>query len=580
MIPMSIKPPRKNAKYIADREVFTEHLLSAVESLAAPVKATLGPDGLSILIERSKDNPILTKDGVTVADSINLSDPIENVIAQTIKEAAKKTNEAVGDGTTSAIVLTEAILKAGFKQINAGMVSPQKLVREIKEHIPVILDFLNKNARPISKEDEIKNVAMISSNSDEMIASAVAEAVIRAGVDGLLNLEPGQSEGIEIEQTSGYQVGKGWSVHKDHASKMITNKIRQDIMFDCGPEVLLYDGELNDTAIFLNIVNAFNGLDQVAQIAHTPGQLVIVAHSFSGGVRQLVAEMMNANTLSVMLVETEQMGSPSTMVLMLDDLAAYLSGKVIRSGHLGEIYNTQVLNGPITMVPGILGKCTSVCQSKSSTVFNNEEPNQDLLQDQILVIKKQIDDSKSMWDKNIHRRRLARLVDGMVAVKVGGRTNLEMVERKDRVEDALNATRAAQKEGIVLGGGMALFRAVESLGAKDIGATVLKEALVVPLTQIINNCGENPDFVIKTLERSGKLAGYDALKLEIIDDMFANGIIDPLLVVKTSLLNAVSISCELLKGGGFSIFIKEPAGATTNPFAGMLADENLEGIEG
>lgn len=549
---------RKNGKSISCRD-WADISLSAVRQLAEPVKATLGPDGLPILLEQIGKPPLITKDGVTVSNSIYVDDPVFNTIIQAVKEASARTGELVGDGTTTAVVLTEALIEKGFQFIKAGLITPQALVREIKELIPGVIEYLQSIGRPINNEDEIRRVASISSNSDVEIAEKVTEAMARCGKDGLFELVQGSGPGIEVIQKEGYQVGKGWSRHKDYAPLMITDPLSQAIVFSNNPSILLYNGEINDPSEFGEFILAFNQVDTALNQAYNMSQIVVVAHQFSGQIRQMVADNWQQHGLPIMLVETEQMGPPMTRIYLLDDLAAYTGGQVIQQGHLKEVIE-RVMPTRNKIKDGTLGKCESVRQMKAHTTFDGGQGNQEGILNHVQVIRKQMEIADARWDANIHRMRMARLTNGLVVIEVGGMTELEMKERRDRVDDAVQATRAAMKEGIVPGGGVALLRCSEQLPVLmpgSYGVKVLEHMLQAPIRQIIKNGGESPDKILTKIPVVPSFGGYDALNGKIVESMFEAGIIDPFLVVKTSFEHAISIGCEILRGGGYVVYNQE-----------------------
>lgn len=540
-----------NHKVIGNNKEFAVKLLEALKILADPVKATLGPDGQPILIEKG-DRVIMTKDGVSVAESIEVEDPVLNAMIQAIKESARKTNDLVGDGTTGAIVLTEAIIRNSIKYVSAGLITPQTLVNQIKECLPGVIKYLKSKSRKISNENDIRYVALISANNDKEIADKVTEAVVMAGEDGLLQLEDGSTTGIVVSKTEGYQINRGWSIHQDYAPRMMTNTLKQEVLFNNLPNILLYNGDMTDFTEFAEILKAHNKIDEYQKSAEYK-QLVVIAHSFSGQIRQMTADNMAMNGLPVMLVETEMMGTPQSRIYLLDDLAVFSGGKVVQSGDIRSIIVRG--NGPTNkkIQEGFLGTCGKIRQLKGTTTFYEGIGTDEAKIELVDIIKKQAEDCKSVWDKNLHRQRIAKLVDGIVCIEVGGTTELEIKERKDRVEDSLNATRAAIKEGVVAGGGVALMRWKCETTDMNCGQKVMSESLKSPLCQIISNTGQSPDSILYMISEKEYDYGYDALNKTMVDDVFKAGIIDPYLVVKTALENAVSISCEMLRGGGYCI---------------------------
>jgi chaperonin GroEL len=557
---------KKEAKVIGNKADFMEKVIKAVETIATPVKATLGPDGLPILLQREK-TPLITKDGVTVAKSIVHDDPVFNTMIQAIREASERTNEEVGDGTTTAVVLVESLIKEGMKFIKADLITPQALVREIKACVPSIISQLDNMSKKIESEEEIKYVAMISSNSDKEIAERVTEAVVKAGADGVTSIEPGSGAFINVKTIGGFQIGKGWGAHKEHALKMLSASGKQEISFGNTPALLCYNGEITDIGEFGEFLMAFNEIDENNPVRSKVSQLVVIAHSFGHQIRQMVADNFAVNGLPVMLVETESWSTENSKVLLLHDLAVITGGKVVQHGNIRSLIKDKT-----TVDDDALGCCDKVVQVKGLTTFYGGEGSKESVLEHVELVRKQMADAEHPWDEGVHRKRIARLLGGITVLECGGITPLEIKEKMDRVTDAVSATRAALKGGVVPGGGKALLNCVSDMLCVSCGAKVMRNVLLSPIRQIIMNTGESPDIIVGQLLKDPTVTyGYDALNRTMVDDMFKSGIIDPLLVVKTAFNNAVSIGCEMLRGGGYVVYKKD--GATADPEE-QMASEN------
>jgi len=547
------------ARKIGNHAEFYRHALEALRILSDPVKATLGPDGLSILIEREGIPPLSTKDGVTVADSIEVANPILNTMIHAVKEVARKTNETAGDGTTTAIVLVQAIVSEAMKFIRAGQCTPQKIANQIIAAKNEVLESIHGLRRDVTTDTEVMNVAKISCNSDMSIAEKVVEAVESAGKDGVIRIEENDGPEILITRVEGYQIGKGWNAHAEYGPKFITDRMNQTSTLE-NANILLYDGTLSDPNVLAEFLNAFAKVRSA-----NPGlpSTVIIAHDYSGQVRDVLSKAASAMT-PILLVNTEILGTQNSRIYLLDDLAVLTGGRVVQHGCLGDIVNKDSQE----IKPGWLGKCRKVVQGRNTTTFLGGAGKPEDVVKHTDVIRAQIDGCSSGFDKNIHRARIGKLVEGIVMVQVGGMTDLEMKERKDRVEDALNATRAAVLEGILPGGGTALLQASKKLRKnQSLGGVALSKALEYPIRQIIMNTGESPDEIVAAILKKG--GGWDAFNRKFVKNMFDSGIIDPYRVVRHGFENAVSIAVEIIKGGGYCVFEKTGGNKPPNPFAGM-----------
>jgi chaperonin GroEL len=551
------------SKLIGNAKQFRRAALKALEILSGVVSSTMGPDGASVLIDRGNESPISTKDGVTVSESIDVKDPVVNTLIKAIKEGARRTVEWAGDGTTCTILLTEAFVKESLKFVRADQISAQKLALQLKSIEQLVVDSLDGMKRDVTNEEEILNVALISSNGDREVAEKVVEAVDSAGRDGVISIEESDAPDITITRIEGFKMDSGFGVHGDYSSAFVLDHMKQETLFE-KVDVLLYDGNVNDYN------ELAQGLLALAQTRGKGGALkptVVVAFDFSGQVRDLVAQNIRKLQLPLMLVKVRIQGTEGSRVQMLDDLGVLLKAKIIRHGDMPTVMN---LIGDD--LKAYVGTCEKIVQTRSTTTFFGGAGSSEDIKTHTEVIKKQMEEFTSEHDRSLYRARIGRLVSGIVVVRCGGQSELEMRERKDRVEDAINATRAAILEGILPGGGVALLQASEILveGVENaLGIEVFKKALQYPIRQIASNAGESPDVVVSTVLRtsnrceklpSGKVIsspnfGFDAAKLEYVNDMYAAGIIDPLRVVKTAFKNALSIAVEILKGGGYSVIV-------------------------
>ena len=545
-----------SAKKIGNSNAFRKAAIRALNILATPVKQTLGPDGLPILIQREGLPPLSTKDGVTVAESISVACPVHNTIIHAIKESAQKTNEYAGDGTTSAIVLTEAIVLESLKYIQANQITPQKVALELEYSAVEVVDYLNSISSKVVSNNEILAVASISANGEREVAEKVVEAIDWAGEDGVITLEDGWTRGITVRRIEGYRMGTGFSKHEVYGPKLIMDKERQESQLE-NANILLYDGVMSDWnelgKFLIDMANPRSSQPMLEPI-------VIVAHEYSGTVRDKVSEHVALAGLPIILAQTELLGTPNSKIHLLKDLAVLSGGKVISHGKLSSLVDKDT--GEVDK--SFLGKCQKIIQTKNDTTFFDGSGPVEDVEKHKKSIKKQISDHDSEFDKNLHRARIGKLVGGIIMVGVGGTTSLEMKERKDRVEDSLNATRAAILEGIVPGGGVALFGAsTELFGGLNvdlnIGGRVLRDALRYPLRQIVTNTGISPDVVVDRVLNDEGVVGYDARKKEYSLDMIADGIIDPLRVVKAAFENALSIAIAILKGGGYCVLDTGPS---------------------
>lgn len=511
------------AKDIKFKEEARQKILKGVQQLADAVKVTLGPKGRNVVIDKSWGAPSVTKDGVTVAKEIELEDKHENMGAQMVKEVASKTNDKAGDGTTTATVLAEAIYSEGLKLVTAGA-NPMDLKRGIDAATKAVIDELKNLAKPI-KDDEVAKVATISANNDGEIGQIIADAMQKVGTDGSITVE--EAKGFETT----LDVVKGLNFDRGYLSPYFqTNPESQEAVLE-NAYVLIHEKKINNIKEMLPILQA---------VAESGRPLLIVAEDVEGeALATLVVNRLRAG-LKVCAVKAPGFGDRRKA--MLQDIAVLTGGQVI-SEELGmQLEKTTVDQ---------LGTVGKVVVRKDDTTFVEGGGSKDALEARKSEIKAQIEESTSDYDREKLQERLAKLAGGVAVIRVGAATEVEMKEKKDRVEDAQHATKAAVEEGILPGGGTALLRCTKaidalSLGAdQELGAQIVRRALSAPLRAIAANAGKEGSIVVQTVGSAEGSNGYNALTDEYVDLLQA-GIIDPVKVTRTALQNAASIAGMLL----------------------------------
>jgi chaperonin GroEL len=554
-------------KEIINKEKFRDLVLRAVNVLAEPVVATLGPEGLPILIQREGVEPLSTKDGVTVARHVKVKDNRLDTIITALKQTAEKTNEEAGDGTTTAIALVRAIIREGIKYIKADAITPQELVYEIKG-LMGSFDFLSVWKKDITTKEEQFDVAHISSNNDKEVAQKIVEALEMAGEDGYISVEEGTVRETQVKFVEGYTLPSGWNRLGAYGMTFINNSSKNSVDMH-EPAILLYDGpisDMNDLANFY-IVLTNNGKKNIP--------VLILAHSFEGDALNLLIQNKRVG-YTIGLIPVPQFSGGASKRIYLEDLAVFTGGKVVNHDSNGitkaaikEVEKAQYL------IDGVLGSCKKVIIGKQDSFFCGGLGDEEEKIKHSKTLKEQLSLAESDFDRDLVKLRVSKMVGGIFQLLVGGGSELEIKEKKYRVEDALNATRAAIELGVVPGGGIVLFNLAEMIITQHeemIGAKVLKEALKEPLRQILINAGIQPDVIISDLKKTVKdnpFRGYDAKKKVMVEDMIAAGIIDPLKVTTMALKSAVSIACELLCGGGMLVFETDK----NNPFSKLSAQD-------
>jgi chaperonin GroEL len=500
-------------------------LLRGVNIMASAVKATMGPKGRNVVIDKKFGSPTITKDGVTVAKEIELKDNFEDMGAQMIKEVASKTSDVAGDGTTTATVLAQAIIRDGLKNVTAGA-NPMGLKRGIDTAVDAVVNELKKMSKSTKDKKEIEQVASIASNNDKTIGSLIAEAMEKVGKDGVITVEESKSAETALDVVEGMQFDRGYL-----SPYFVTDAERMEVVLE-DALVLIYEKKLSVMKDMLPL------LEQVARVGKP---LLIVAEDVEGEALATLVVNKLRGTLHCAAVKAPGFGDRRKA--MLEDIATLTGGKAITED-LGIKLENITLDD--------LGKAKKVVVDKDNTTIIDGAGKTSSIEGRIKQIRAQIEETTSDYDREKLQERLAKLAGGVAIIKVGAATETAMKEKKARVEDALNATRAAVEEGIVPGGGVALLRAatvIDSLkleGDEKVGAMIVKRALEEPIRQIVENAGlEGSVIVEKVKAEKGVTRGFDAESLEFVD-MIQAGIIDPTKVERVALQNAASVASLLL----------------------------------
>ena len=525
-------------------------LVEGVNTLANAVKVTLGPKGRNVVIEKSFGSPIITKDGVTVAKEIELEDKLENMGAQMVKEVASKTADKAGDGTTTATVLAQGIIKEGMKYVAAGM-NPMDLKRGIDKAVHAAVDELTKISKPCDTTKEIAQVGSISANSDETIGKLIAEAMEKVGKNGVITVEDGKGLEDELEVVEGMQFDRGYL-----SPYFITSQDKQGAVLE-EPYILLHDKKISSIKDLLPVLEA---------VAKSGKSLLIVAEEVEG--EALATLVVNNLRGIIKCVAVKAPGFGDRRKAMLEDIAV-LTGATVISEDVGYSLDKTTVEQ--------LGQAKTVEVGKENTIIIDGAGEKSAIDARISTIQSEIANSTSDYDKEKLQERLAKLSGGVAVIKVGAATEVEMKEKKDRIDDALHATRAAVEDGIVAGGGVALVRAKQAIkdltGAntdQDAGIKIVLRAMEDPIRQITTNAGDSADVVVsKVAEGTGNF-GYNAAN-GTYGDMVEMGVIDPTKVTKTALVNAASIAGLMLTTDcAINEIPKEESNAMPNPGMGMM----------
>jgi len=501
-----------------------EKVLRGVDTLANAVKVTLGPRGRNVVIEKSWGAPTITKDGVTVAKEIELEDKFENMGAQMVREVASKTSDMAGDGTTTATILAQAIYREGSKLAAAGM-NPMDLKRGIDKSVQIVIDELKKISKTIRDKKEITQVGTISANNDATIGEIISEAMEKVGKEGVITVEEAKSMDTTLEIVEGMQFDRGYV-----SPYFVTEPEKMEVALE-DPYILLYDKKISVMQDLVPILE---------QIARTGRPLLIIAEDLEGEALATLVVNKIRGTLKCAAVKAPGFGDRRKA--MLEDIAILTGGKVV-SEEMGIKLEAITLDD--------LGTCKRLHIDKDNTTIVDGAGSPAEIEGRVKQIRAQIEETTSDYDREKLQERLAKLVGGVAVIKVGAATEIEMKEKKARVEDALNATRAAVEEGIVPGGGVALLRALPALSAAQLpdderpGLNIVKRAIEEPMRQIAGNAGFEGSIVVEKVKGQSGNFGFNADAGEYVDMMEA-GIIDPTKVVRFALQHAASVSSLLL----------------------------------
>lgn len=512
----------KDVKFSQDAR---ERMLRGVDILANAVKVTLGPKGRNVVIEKSFGAPRITKDGVTVAKEIELEDKFENMGAQMLREVASKTADVAGDGTTTATVLAQAIVREGAKSVAAGA-NPMDLKRGIDLAVAAVVDDLKTNSKKVTK-DQIAQVGTISANGDEVVGKKIAEAMEKVGSEGVITVEESKTLDFELDVVEGMQFDRGYL-----SPYFITNADKMVAELE-NPYILIHEKKLSGLQAMLPVLEA---------VVQSGKPLLIIAEDVEG--EALATLVVNKLRGGLKVAAVKAPGFGDRRKAMLEDIAILTGGTVI-SEDLGIKLETVTLN--------MLGRAKKVTIDKENTTIVDGAGKKNEIEARVKQIKAQIEETTSDYDREKLQERLAKLAGGVAVIKVGGATEVEVKEHKDRVDDALHATRAAVEEGIVPGGGVALLRATKALDAlkpdnddQKVGIAIVKKALQAPARQISANAGEDGSVIVgKILENSKYSYGYNAQTHEY-GDLYAQGVIDPTKVVRCALQDAASVAGLLI----------------------------------
>ncbi|MFN0297006.1 chaperonin GroEL [Acinetobacter albensis] len=500
-------------------------MIAGVNVLADAVKVTLGPKGRNVVIDRSFGSPHITKDGVTVAKEITLADKFENMGAQLVREVSSKTNDIAGDGTTTATVLAQAILNEGIKSVTAGM-NPMDLKRGIDLAVRAVVENIKATAKPASDTKAIEQVGSISANSDTTVGKLIAEAMERVGKEGVITVEEGSGFEDSLDVVEGMQFDRGY-ISPYFANKQDTLTAELE-----NPFILLVDKKISNIRELITVLEA---------VAKTGKPLLIISEDVEG---EALATLVVNNMRGIIKVcAVKAPGFGDRRKAMLQDIAILTGGTVI-SEEIGMSLEQATLEH--------LGTAHKVTVSKENTVLVDGAGNAAQISDRVQQIRAQIEESSSEYDKEKLQERVAKLAGGVAVIKIGAATEVEMKEKKDRVDDALHATRAAVEEGVVAGGGVALVRAAKALDGlvginddQNAGINILRRAIEAPLRQIVANAGDEPSVVINAVKNGEGNFGYNAATGEY-GDMLEMGILDPAKVTRSALEHAASVAALML----------------------------------
>jgi len=536
----------KDVKFSRDAR---ERILRGVDILADAVKVTLGPKGRNVVIDKSFGAPRITKDGVTVAKEIELKDKFENMGAQMLREVASKTNDLAGDGTTTATVLAQAIVREGMKSVAAGM-NPMDLKRGIDQAVAKVIDDIKARSKPVAGSNEIAQVGIISANGDEVVGQKIAEAMEKVGKEGVITVEEAKGLEFELDVVEGMQFDRGYL-----SPYFITNAEKMVAELE-DPYILIHEKKLSSLQPMLPILEA---------VVQTGKPLLIVAEDVEG--EALATLVVNKLRGGLKIAAVKAPGFGDRRKAMLEDIAILTGGEMI-----AEDLGIKLENVTLPM----LGRAKRVRIEKENTTIIDGAGSKGDIEGRVAQIKAQIEETTSDYDREKLQERLAKLAGGVAVIRVGGATEVEVKEKKDRVDDALNATRAAVEEGVLPGGGVALLRSVAALDKvqtanpdQKTGVEIVRRALTAPVRQIVDNAGGDGAVVAGKLAEAKDYAhGFDAQSGEY-GDMFKKGIIDPAKVVRTALQDAASVAGLLITTEAMIADLPKKESAPAMPAGGM-----------
>ena len=529
------------AKQLIFDEEARRSLKNGVDALADALKVTLGPRGRKVILEKKFGPPAVVDDGVSIAKEIELQDPFENMGAQLVKEVASKTNDVAGDGTTTATVLAQALVREGMKNVAAGA-NPMALQRGLQQGVETVVETLGAMAEPVTGKKQIAQVASISAN-DPAVGETIAEVMEKVGKDGVITVEESKGLHLETEFVEGMQFDRGYV-----SPYFVTNSERMEASLD-DPYILITDKKISAVADILPV------LERVLQVTKN---FVVVCDDCDGEALATLVVNKLRGTINALIIKAPGFGDRRKA--MLEDIAVLTGGTFITEEMGRKLDNAQVAD---------LGRARRVVSSKEDTTIIEGHGSDEAIQARIKQIKAQIDEASSDFDREKLQERLAKLAGGVAVIKVGAATEVELKEKKLRVEDALSATRAAVEEGVVPGGGVAIIRCIPALEKLEkklsdderTGVASLKKALEEPMRLIVENAGEEGSVVIEAVKQSKEPNfGFDADKIEYVD-MLKRGLIDPMKVVRTALENAASIAGMVLTTESMITEIPEAPGA-------------------
>jgi chaperonin GroEL len=512
------------AKQLRYRESARHTMLAGVEQLAKAVKVTLGPKGRNVVLDKKWGAPTITKDGVTVAKEIELEDRFENMGAQMVREVASKTSDVAGDGTTTATVLAEAIYREGLRNVTAGA-NPMGLKRGIEKAVDVVIEELKKLSKPVKDKKEISQVGTIAANGDQVIGDLIAEAMERVGKDGVITVEEAKAIETSLEVVEGMQFDRGYL-----SPYFVTNPEKMEAALE-EPYILIHEKKISVLRDLLPLLE---------KIAQTGKPLLIIAEDVEGEALATLVVNKLRGTLKCAAVKAPGYGDRRKA--MLEDIAILTGGKML-SEDLG------IKLEHLTMED--LGRAKRVAIDKENTTIVEGAGQAQDIEGRVKQIRTQVEETTSDYDREKLQERLAKLVGGVAVIKVGAATETEMKEKKARVEDALNATRAAVEEGVIPGGGVGFVRCVNAVaglkldGDEGVGATIIRRALEEPMRQLASNAGAEGSIIVQKVKEGSGAFGYN-VATDTYEDLMASGVVDPTKVTRSALQNAASIAALML----------------------------------